>query len=58
MDKSVQQLEPLEKYVDGCDDFGIYHTLDNTIRISIYIVSYIELGGILVQSMHIAADSG
>ena len=54
----MQQLEPLEKYVDGCDDFGIYHTLDNTIRISIYIVSYIELGGILVQSMHIAADSG
>ena len=36
----------------------IFHTLDNAIWISICIVNHIELGGILVQSIHIAADSG
>ena len=35
----------------------LIHTLDNTIWISVCVVNNIELGGILVQSMHIAADS-
>ena len=38
--------------------YWILHTLDNTIWIPICIVNHIKFGGIVVQSMYIAAHSG
>ena len=54
----IQEIFDFITFISQYVFYQLHHNLDNTICILICIVNSIELGGILVKSMDIAADSG